>query len=265
MTRTNSGKQTGLFLAQLGEWNLRQTSDGRYKVAAISTVTGKANYVFGVKENRIDTHAGMDCSKLYQDRIELYKAVEEYFKAQAAPKTIDATEDEDPYGDIALSRNHKLSPEQNWRRGLLQMRRIEFERAAVQSDGTWPSAVRMLWAAMFGTKITDADLDKALVWITHRKGGVDLKELLRVEREYYAGKFAPHSSVNLEAQLDLLAGANEFENLEEDKDNGTFRGGRPEDGGEVSGRRSESEQEGVSIPANNTPDPTEEDPFAAFR
>lgn len=217
-TRTNSGKQTGLLIAQLGNWNLRQTSDTRYKVAAIDAVNGKANYAFGVKDGRLDTHAGLDCTKLGQDHPELLKTIEEYFKAQSTPAEIKPEEDADPYGDLAISRRQKLSPEQNWRRGLLQMRRLEFEHAAVQAKGTWEAAIRMLWKGVFDAVIPQEALEKAQIWVTHRKGAVDLSALLNAEKAYYSGKFAPHSSINLEAQLDMLAGAMEFENVEEETD-----------------------------------------------
>lgn len=217
-TRINTGKQTGLFVATIGSWNLRQTADGRYKVAAIDPVNGKANYSFGVKDGKIDTHIGLDCTKLAEEHPELFKSIEAYFKEAMMPTQSIDTDEADPYGDLALARRRKLTPEQNWKRGLLQMRRLEFEHAAVGASSIWESAVRMLWAGCFGTKIAEPDLDKARQWITQRKGSVDVKDLLRVEQDYYAGKFAPNSSTLLEQNLDTIAGANEFENVEEKKE-----------------------------------------------
>lgn len=251
----NSGKQTGLLVAQFGNWNLRQTADIRYKVAAIDPVNGKANYAFGVKDGRLDTHAGLDCTKLAQEHPELLKNIEEYFKAQLVVKEEPQSfEDADPYGDLAISRRQKLTPEQNWRRGLLMMRRVEFEHAAVQGAGVWESAIRMLWAAQFGTKIQDSDMEKARIWITHRKGAVNLRDLLNAEKDYYGGKFAPHSSVNLEAQLDMLAGQLEFENVEETDERSS-----------VLRRSSGSDGEPEKGSASGEDEPSPEDPLAAFR
>lgn len=216
VTRTNHGKQTGLFVAELGNWMLRQTGADRYKLAANAPVNGKANYAFGVKETRIDTHAGLDVTKLRDERPDLYKAVEAYFKDAGKPASVE--EESDPYGDLAISRKRKLIPEQNWRRGLLQMRRIEFEHVAAQKSSIWESGVRMLWAGIFKTRITDKEAEKALHWITQRRGYVDLNMLLQIEQEYYAGKYGPHSSTRLEERLEGLAGANDFDNEEETED-----------------------------------------------
>lgn len=282
LTRMNSGKQTGLLVAQFGNWNLRQTADIRYKVAAIDPVNGKANYAFGVKDGRIDTHAGLDCTKLAQEHPELLKNIEEYFKAQLVIKEEPQSfEDADPYGDLAISRRQKLTPEQNWRRGLLLMRRMEFEHAAVHGAGIWESGIRMLWAAQFGTKILESDMEKARTWITHRKGAVNLKDLLNAEKDYYGGKFAPHSSVNLEAQLAMLAGALEFENVEEkyeavqspERDTGidSREDGLGNGEGEDNERSNILQQSGGSDrepekgSASGSDEPGPEDPLAAFR
>lgn len=239
----NAGKQTGLFLAELGSWNLRQTAGGRYKVASISPTNGKANYAFGIKDGHIDFAAAMDAYKLRDERPELMRSIEAHFKGDEI--IAEAKEEADPYGDQALNQRRKLSPEQNWRRGLLNMRRIEMEHAATKRESVWESGVRMLWAGVFKTKITGEDLGKTLTWITQRQGGVDLAELLRVERDYYDGKYVPQPSSTLEAQLDLLGGNLGFDN--EEVENGNRRDER-----EVS-----SESGAVRID-----DP---DPFGAFR
>lgn len=215
-TRTNSGKQTGLLIAKIGSWNLRQTDENRYKVAAIEAINGKANYSFGVKDGHIDTHVGLDCTKLAEERPELYKSIEEYLKSTVVSEEVTVEiEETDPYGDLAISRHRKLTPEQNWKRGLLNMRRIEFEHAAVKSASIWDSAIRMLWAGIFETKISDEDLQKAKQWVVQRNGSVDLKGLLQLEQDFYAGKFAPNSCVNLEAGLNSIVGATDYENVEE--------------------------------------------------
>lgn len=241
-TRLNAGKQNGTFLAQLGAWNLLQTADGRYKVASIALINGKANYAFGVRaDGRLDTHLGLDCAKLSQDRPDLFKACEAYFKEKLeADKPKD--EETDPYGDLAMSRRRKLTPEQNWCRGLLQMRRIEFEHAAAKRDSVWESGVRMLWAGVFGTKIADNDLQTALHWITQRQGEVDLPALLQLEQDYYAGKFQERPCERLAEALDRQPGSSDYENVEE-----TNAGSNG--------------QEAQSLGADNT----EADPFSAFR
>lgn len=231
--RANRGKPTGMWLAQLGAWNLYQTAEGRYKVSAIDPVNGKANYAFAVREGRIDTHAALDSTKLKMERPELRASIEEYFKtaevipssAAPSPAAVPQSDEADPYGDLAISRNRKLTPDQNWKRGLLQMRRIEFEHAAAKKPSIWESGIRMLWAGIYGTKIPDSEADRALGWVVQRQGGVDLGILLAAEQEFYAGKYAPQSCATLEAQLDMLAGSNEFQNEEEAADGGNGTSG----------------------------------------
>jgi hypothetical protein len=228
-TRTNKGKPNGIFMAELGAWNLCQTAENRFKVYARDPVNGKANYAFGVKSGALDSHAGLDITKLRDERPELYKSVETYFKATIdpagdAPMT-QVEEEMDPYGDLALSRRRRLTPEQNWKRGLLQMRRVEMEHAAAKKESVWESAVRMLYAANFKARISDVDASKAVHWIMQRQGGVDLKSLLEIETNFYSGKYGPMSSTMLEQQLDLLA-TNSLEFDNEEMTNGSTDGKR---------------------------------------
>lgn len=217
--RTNKGIPAGLFLAEIGAWNLCQTAETRMKVYARDPVNGKANYAFGIKNGAIDNHAALDAGKLRDERPELYKSIETYLKSQVeivvdAPMT-SAEEEADPYGDLALSRRRRLSPEQNWRRGLLQLRRTHIEHVAAKKGSIWESAVRLMYAAIFKARISDIDAQKAIHWITQRQGDVDLAKLLQIETEYYSGKYSPAASAMLEAQLDLLSNNNdEFENVE---------------------------------------------------
>lgn len=213
--RTNRGKPSGQYLAQLGNWNLYQTADGKYKVCAVDPVNGKANYSFAVDGQKIDTHAALDSKKLKDERPELYATIESYFKtAEVVPSSAssdqqEASDDGDPYGDLALSRRRKLTTQQNWKRGLLQMRRVDLEHLAVKKASIWESAIRMLYAGVFGAKIDDATAQQAFAWVTQHQGKVDLGVLLQIERDYYAGKYAPNSCATLESQLDLLAGRSE--------------------------------------------------------
>ncbi len=254
VTRINKGKPAGLFVAEIGGWNLAQTADGRYKVYSREPVNGKANYAFGVKEGAIDSHVGLDCTKLKEERPELYGSLVKFFKAQMAPPPdrAQAEEEADLYGDLALSRRHKLTSEQNWRRTLLQFRRIELEHAAAQKEGIWESAVRMTWAVLFGTKISETEEQRALHWIKQRAGTVNLGMLMQIETDYYAGRFAPNSSLTLEAQLDLLTNNNsDFDNVEEAID-----GRETNVPGPSEGTSPEQPVRDGSIP--------EEDPLAAF-
>lgn len=253
ITRLNKGKPEGTFLAQLGTWALYETAEGFCKVAAITPVNGKANFSFGVRDGRIDTHKGRDCTLLKQTYPELYKSVETYLKDTSAPiEPISMQAEIDPYGDLALGKKRRLTPEQHWKRGLLNMRRLDFEHAAVHRDSMWESAVRMLWAGVFGTKITEEDCQASLRWITDRQGAVDVKDLLRLEQAYYNPGSETRPSEKLEAGLNELT-RNDFENMEEENgSNGT--------GSLGAARVHESSSE---ISAAPSPRP-EEDPFAAF-
>lgn len=225
--RTNRGKPSGTFQAQLGNWNLYQTADGRFKVSAIDPVNGKANYSFAVKDGKLDAHASPDASKLRTERPELCKSVEEFFRTAevipSAEPTGQPVDEGDPYGDLALSRRRKLSPEQNWKRELLQMRRLDLKHRAAKKTSLWDSAVRMLWAALFGTKIDDDTAAKAVAWIEQHQGDVSLSTVLQIETEYFSGKYAPNSCATMESQLDMLAGNIEF-TTEANNESGTDEG-----------------------------------------
>ena len=250
-TRTNKGIKAGLFLAELGAWNLSQTGEGRYKLYARDPVNGKANYAFGIKaDGAFDTHAGLDVAKLKDERPELFKTTADYFKAEAAPIVQVEEEEQDPYGDLALLRRRQLTPEQEWKRALLHMRRVALEAAAAKKDTIWEAGVRMSYAAIFKQKISDEDVVKAIHWITQRQAEVDLKSLLQILTEYYAGKFGPRKCVVLAEQLDLLANNMTEFNNEEEANNGVgnvqLDGKRPDQTPAAEGgdRRSEPQDAG---------------------
>lgn len=208
--RLNKGITSGKYLGRANdEWAIYQTQKDRYKVCSLQPIAGKANYSFEInKGRRIDTHAKLDAHLLKNERAELYDAIERFF-AQWIPEqeTFDETTDADPYGDLALGRKQALNTDQNWKRGLLNMRRIELEHAALKHDvRTWETGVRMLHAGVYKTKISDADLKKAVAYIERRAGPINLDALLGVEQDLYAGKYRPNSCATLEVQLDLLAG-----------------------------------------------------------
>lgn len=218
--KINKGKPSGQYLGAIGSWHIYQTQADRYKLCAVDGVTGKANYMFAILDGKVDTHVGLDASKLKADHPELLKEVNKFFTQTppAATESLAAPIDEaDPFGDLALSRKRKLTPEQQWKRGLLQLRRIELEHAAAQKESVWDSAIRMMWAGIFKTRIEDVVARQALCYV-QQHGTVSLDDLLQVEQEYYAGKYAPASCSTLEARLDLLAGNNE-----EVQDNGFER------------------------------------------
>jgi hypothetical protein len=213
--RMNKGKPSGTFIAQIGNWNLYQTADSRYKVAAIDPVNGKANYTFNVSNGKVATD--LDHSHLSEARPELLESINAYFKSL---QPVVVSDESDPYGDLALQRKRKLTPEQNWRRGLLQLKRIELEHTAAKQESIMESAVRMLWIGVFKEKISDAEMEKALTWIRAHGSIVDLKSLLQVEQDFYAGKYAPHSCATLEAQFELIGGT---DGSNEEDDYAAFR------------------------------------------
>lgn len=208
--KLNSGRPEGLKIATIGDWDLYKTQNG-FKVCASAPIEGKANFSFGGKENKIDRAAAMDAKKLRSDRPVLYQEIEQYFlEHNTCPKT----ESTDPYGDVAISQKQLLQPEQQWKRELLRMRRIELEYAAVKGQGMWEAGIRMAHAGIFKEKIGEGELQKALAYITKRTGPISLEALLEVERDYYDERYRPHSCETLDAQLNMLAGdGGEFEDL----------------------------------------------------
>jgi hypothetical protein len=273
-TRSNKGIPAGLFLAEIGAWNLCQTAESRMKVYARDPVNGKANYAFAIKNGAIDTHAALDAAKLRDERPELYKSIEAYLKSQVeaeAPIT-PAEEEADPYGDLALSRRRRLTPEQNWRRGLLQLRRTHMEHVAAKKDSVWESSVRLMYAAVFKAKISDLDAQKAIHWITQCQGEVDLAKLLQIETEYYSGKYGPTSSSTLKAQLDMLSNNNdEFENVEatngsvDGEGSKKFPGQESQSAGSVPSGSAATGGAGCEVPAVRASDAPEAELFSAFQ
>lgn len=223
--RLKAGNQTGVLIATLGTWNLRKTGEDRYKLASIDAITGKANYAFAVKNGKVDSHHSLDSVKLKQERPELFKSVEDYFTGRLGSTAPEEKEEEyDPYGQLARRRKQNLTPQQEWRRGLLHMRRQHLERAAEGKDSTWAAGVRALWWGNFKEKISDEDALAAIAYITQMTAKVNIDELLAMEREFYSGKFGPNGLAVLEDRLNQLANnVTEFENEEETDPFANFR------------------------------------------
>ncbi len=203
--RVNKGKPTGQYIGQVeGGWTLYNIGDSRYKICAVEPLTGKANYTFVVTDKKIDKHGGLDAMKLKKERADVYDAVNAFL--DGTDTTNFATDEADRFGDLALSRRRKLTNWQIFHRGILSMRRIELEHAAAQKKSVWDSAVRLLWAGIFKTKITDNEAARQVTYITKRAGAVNLELLLTAEQQFYTNKYAPHSCATLAAQLDTIAG-----------------------------------------------------------
>lgn len=186
-------------------WSLWQIED-RFKLVGTTPIEGKANLWFGVKDGSIDLSAGMDAGIVKQQRPELYTLVNEFLGGSSAPASL--AEDDDKYGDFARTRNKPLTQNQEYNRGVLNMRRAELEWAA--KPGTpprdWDIGARMLWAGVYKSKISDTELARVMAFILRRGKTVSLEALLQVERDFYSKKYAPKSFATLEAQLDLVAG-----------------------------------------------------------
>lgn len=213
MSRLHKGIPAGTFLGEvLAGWNLYKLSESKFKLCVSEPVaSGKANYTFGMTSGKIDSHLGLDGSKLRTERADLAEAAEKFILERvAAPEA--KNDQADPFGDHAISRKHKLRPEQQWKRELLAYRRKELEWAAIGAlvPGTivpnWTPGVRMLFTGCFKEKITADQLVKALAYITGRDGAINLEALLKVEQDYYEGKYAPDPCSQLELQLDIIAG-----------------------------------------------------------
>ncbi len=206
------GRPDGERIVIIGDWDLRKTEMG-FKVCAVNPVDGKANYSFGGKDNRIDKSAGKDAKKLRDDHPILCQDIDKYFQEHnVCPGKPD--DNSDPFGDIAMSQRLPLQPDQQWRRGLLQMRRQELEHVALGTKSIWEAGIRMLHAGVFKEKISDSELQKSMAYVQKRSGAVSAEALLEVIREYYAGKYKPHACETLDAQMNMLAGdGGEFEDL----------------------------------------------------
>lgn len=207
MIRQNRGKPAGQYIGQVeGGWTLYCTGEGRYKICSIEPISGKANYTFIVSDLLIDMHGGLDAGKLRSERPEIFEATELFLRSGSAAA---ATDESDKYGDLALSRRRKLTPFQLWHRGLLQMRRIELEHTAAHKNSMWESGIRMLWAGIFKTRITEDEVKRQVKYITSHDKKVNLDLLLAAEQQFYSQKYAPNSCATLAAQLDTIGGTPE--------------------------------------------------------
>lgn len=202
--RKNKGTHEGKYLGTVLEnWSIYETAKG-YRAASIAPIVGKANYSFAIAAGKIDKMTNMDAYKLQADRPELYAAIEVFFTG--APVHPSA---EDEFGDLALSQGKsydQLTPVQQWKRALLDMRKYELYWAAKNDQGVWDAGIRMTYSGIFKFKIDDATYATAMQYITKRDGSVDVEALLSVVRNYHDGKYRPSSCATLEAQFDLIAG-----------------------------------------------------------
>lgn len=207
--RTSIGKPSGELLAQIEGWTLHKTEKGTYKLCSVIKVKGKANYFFEVADKRINTTAGWDSATLRTDYPRLFDAVNVYLEGEIEQA---AKSEADTYGDIALSRGSQLTSEQEYQRQLLHMRRQELEYVAREQNGetlrprSWEMGVRMLHTAVFKRKILDADLGKALAYVTRATGRISFEALIQVEQDYYSHKYRPRSCETLAASMEMLAG-----------------------------------------------------------
>ncbi len=187
----------------LDNWRVYQVANG-YRVSAVEPTPGRANYTFGVVNGHIDKHANKDAPKIKADRPELYAAIEAFFGGTTAAAAA-GPDNGDPYGDYALTQHNPRTPEQSWRRSLLNMRVTEALYIAQKrtEPRDWEPGVRGFYSGIFGRPIDAQTLRDALEYI-RCKGDVDLGALLEAKRAYYANQTANRSEV-LESQLDLLS------------------------------------------------------------
>ncbi len=213
--RKNKGNHEGKYLGDVldNAWGIYQTAKG-YRVSAVGAVNGKANYSFVLtKVGRIDTHTNIDATKLKEERIELYEAVERFFSSADNASLLAV--DDDKFGDIAMSQGKQLTPMQQWHRALLQMRMHELEHTAKPPTpgttySTWDAGIRMSYSGIFKFKIDDETYEQAARYITNHAPELELQTLLMVLRDYYGGKYRPKPCSTLDVQFDLIAGdANE--------------------------------------------------------
>lgn len=201
--KRNKGNHEGKYIGGVldNSWAVYETATG-FRASSVATTLGKANYTFGIKEGKIDKHAGMDAGKLQEQRPELYEAIETLFNS---PDFRPVADPSDEFGDIAWSQRKPFSPMQEWKRALLYMRMFELEHAAKGGSGAWDAGIRMSYSAIFKFKIDDDTYAKAMHYITNH-GDVELQTLLAVLRDFYDGKYRPNSCATLDTQFNLIAG-----------------------------------------------------------
>ena len=210
--RQNKGIPSGEYAGAVGDWNLYKIADARYKICAATPVSGKANYTFAVSNSSIDASKAMDAAKLRAERPDLYEQIESFFQGDSTISLDAKSDPSDLFGDHALGRKRKLTPEQQWKRGLLNMRLLDLQYAAVRvlepasTTPTWATGVRFLFNGCFKAKISLDAMNAAIAYVTDRTGNINLEALARVGQDYYAGKYAPDHCSQLEIQLDILAG-----------------------------------------------------------
>lgn len=203
-SRRNKGKTDGKYLgAVLDEsWSIYETATG-YRASSVALIRGKANYSFAIKDRQIDRHINKDASTMQEERPELYEAIEKFFGRPDGPITM--VDEGDEYGDIAWTQRKTFTPSQQWKRMQLRMRMFELENAAKNEPSTWDMGIRMTFSGIFKFKISDDEYQRAHDYITNH-GKVDLQALLIVLRDFFDGKYAPHSCATLDKQFDLIAG-----------------------------------------------------------
>jgi hypothetical protein len=185
-------------------WQLCRLEE-RWKVYALDTTAGGANYGFRVKDRAIDTHANVDAKKMQRERPALYASIEKFLRTYIS-KNDPLPDIGDVYGDIALSRKQKLTPDQQWRRGLLLLRLRDLELLAkLERHGVWEACIDMLHQGVYKTNITARARTTALSFVTSSNAPrVNLEALTQVEQDYYSGAYHPQACAELQGQLDML-------------------------------------------------------------
>lgn len=202
--RKNKGNLAGTYVGTVldGHWNIYQTATG-YRVSSVSAITGKANYSFGIKSGKFDTHSAADTYKLKEDHPEIYEAVEKFFETPG--NTVTAV-DGDPFGDYQDKK--PLSAIHHWNRMLLYMRMNELENYALGRPSPGMDAgIRMTYSGIFKFKINEEEYNRAQAYITGHAAEIDLQTLLSVLRDFFDGKYRPTSHATLEAQFNMLGGS----------------------------------------------------------
>lgn len=203
--RKNRGTLNGKFIGDVFEgWAVFQTDKG-YRVSSKGPVAGKANYSFAITDKRtIDRGRNLDASTLLAERPELYAAIEQYFSGPAGPIVHPTANDE--YGDLAESQRRPLTPDQQWKQALLQMRKNSLIARAMKQVSVFEAGIRMHYAGIYRFKIDDTTLKLAMNYVNGGAQDINLEALLTAIRAYHQGQYKPAPLATLDQQFDLIAG-----------------------------------------------------------
>lgn len=185
-------------------WRLCRLEE-KWKVYSLDVVAGSANYGFRVKNREIDKNANIDARALKLERPAVYTSIERFLRTYVSKHDPDP-DIGDVYGDIAISRKQKLTPDQLWRRGLLLLRLRDLEiLAKLERHGIWEPCIEYLHQGVYKSNITAKAKAAALSFVTSDNAPrISQEALTQVEQDYYSGAYNPQACAELQGQLDML-------------------------------------------------------------